>query len=96
MKQLEASQAEVRRLTDAILDMRKDGFSPQGPQDEAWSPYTTEEADLMRMGASGEVPESHEQTPTTDGGPDSDYALRLELERSAQTALEADLPAWTG
>ena len=106
-KQLEASQKEVRRLTDVILDLKKGGYELPHPSDEHWGTSSTAEGDAAHMakGLEVHIPTdfpgemdgggSHEQEPYTDGGPQTDYALRAELERAAEEALNADLPSDT-
>lgn len=105
-RDLDKAQAEVRRLTDIIIEMKKEGRSLPAPIDETWESYTTAEADTARarqladpeyQKRMAEIEEheelaSHQQMPTTDGGPHTGYADALELEAAARRAIESELP----
>ena len=105
---LNEARAEIKRLTDIIVEMKREGREVGHPVDEQWGAYTTAEADAerserlrdpeyaKRTAQVVEDPESHEQQPTTDGGAHTGYTDMVELERAAKTALEADLPDMGG
>ena len=108
--ELEAARAENRRLMDTILELKKGGYEIPYPVDERWEGgvSSTREGDEAHMSRGAEVHTptdfpgevhgmgSHEQAPFTDGGPETDYALRVELERAAEEALNAALPSEVG
>jgi len=85
---LNEARAEIRRLTDIIVELKRGGHEVSRPVGQVWEPYTTTEADAARA---AQLRESHEQSPTTDGGPHSGYLEQMELERAAQQALESEI-----
>lgn len=89
---LNEARAEIRRLTDVIIELKRGGHEVARPVGQVWDPYTTAEADAARAAQlRDEDPESHEQLPTTDGGPRSGYLEHLELEQAAREALESEI-----
>lgn len=45
-KQLREARKEIRRLTDIIIQMRREGYEvPPEATDEEWDPYNMEDAD---------------------------------------------------
>ena len=89
---LNEARTEIRRLTDVIIELKRGGHEVARPVGQVWEPYTTAEADAARAAQLRDAdPESHEQQPTTDGGPHTGYLERLELVQAARQALESEI-----